>query len=227
MDLKFMQDLHNKEIATRESLAHRASTIIAGMTTLGGIVVFIVVNYNSFGSYIDIVFWLLFVASCITLASATFYLIWSYCIPPFLELASPKELFSYWNELKEQVKSGKITSAKIEFNDYLLSQYVEIGDSNVCVNYKRGSRLVKSNYYMLASFVLIVLTSIVFYYNNYILKKEIVQKGDAEMFTGENAFICIQSSEFLDASGRPKPRPVPLPRPVPMPTPREPEPGPH
>jgi hypothetical protein len=219
MDLKFIQDLHNKEFTTKESLAQRASMIIAGMTTLGGIVAFVIMNFKSVGHSIDVVFWLLTAASGISLSVTAFYLIWSFHVPPLYEIASPKEWLSYWNDLKEQAQKGEVTSAETEFTEYLLSQYAEIGDKNIDSNFKRGTRLMKSNYFFLASFVLIVMTSLTFYYNNYIPQEETRPRGGNEMFTGKDALICIPAAQVLDACG-PEPRPVPVPGPVP------PEPGP-
>lgn len=217
MDLKFMQDLHREEFATKEKLAQRTNMIIAGMTTLCGIFAFVIVNFKSIGQFIDVVFWFLTVASGISLSVMAFYLTWSFLVPPLYEIARPSQWLSYWNNLKEQAKKGEVTSAEVEFKEYLLSQYAEIGDKNIDSNFKRGTRLMKSNYYLHASFVLIIMTSLTFYYNNYILQKGIRPRGDTEMFTGENTLICIPAAQVLDAYGndKPKPRPVPVPGPVP------------
>ena len=223
MDLKFMQDLHNREFATKESLAQRASTIIAGITTLGGLLAFVVVNFRSVGHSIDVGFWLLIAASGIALSVTAFYLIWSYRVPPLNEIARPKEWLSYWNDLKTQVKAGKVASAETEFTEYLLSQYADIADRNIDANFKRGTRLVNSNNFLLASFFFIVTSSLAFYYNNYILRDEIRPKGGNQMFSGKDTLVCIPAAQVLDAgcgdgpNPRPKPRPVPIPGPDPGP----------
>src|SRR5437867_7626688 len=123
MDLKFMQDLHSKEFSTKESLAQRASTIIAGMTTLGGVLAFVIVNFKPVDRPATAVFWLVTVASGIALSAAAFYLVWSYCVPALNDLAKPTEWLSYWNDLRQQAAAGKITSAEVEFTDYLQTQY--------------------------------------------------------------------------------------------------------
>lgn len=217
MDLKFMQDLHNKEFAMKDRYAQRTSNINAGLTTLGGFIAFVVVNFKSVGSSIDIVFWLLIVASCIALSTAAYYLFWSSFVPTLEEIASPKEWLSYWNELKEQVKTGEVTSAETEFTDYLLGQYAEIADRNIDANFNRGTRLVKSNRFLQASFVFIVVTTITFYYNNYILGEGTRRKGDVEMYTGKEALICIPATKVFDAIGKEKPGPRQVPDPKPPP----------
>jgi hypothetical protein len=236
LDLKFMQDLHNKEFTTRESLANRASTIIAALTTLGGLVVFIAVNFKSGEAAVTFIFWLFIAASVLMLGTAAFYLIRSYNVPALNDLAKPTEWLTYWNELKQDVADGKLASAETEFTDYLLRQYAEIGDHNIDANFKRGARLVKSNNFVLTSFVLIVVTSLVFYCNNYILGNSSATKGVAKMlskdalfclpagqdsgWTGKSAevpvkdaLVCIPAEQAFDAAGGPKPRPVPSPAP--------------
>lgn len=224
MDIKFMQDLHNKEFAMKESLAQRASAIIAGLTTLSGLLAFVAVNYKSIGnSSINCLFWLFAIASCMALLWASYYLIWSYRVSPLTDIAKPKEWLSYWKDLQEQAKERKLVSAEEKFTDFLLNQYAEIGEGNIDANFKRGTRLVKSNNAMLTSFALIVLTSFIFYLNNYILSapEKTLSKEVKEMLGYENALICIPTTNTSDTSdgSEPKPRPVPIPGPSPLPDP--------
>jgi hypothetical protein len=61
--VKFMQELHEKEFATKENLASRASTVIAGITTLSGALAFVAINFRSVGQpLLNLVFWLLCIA---------------------------------------------------------------------------------------------------------------------------------------------------------------------
>jgi hypothetical protein len=219
MDLKFMQDLHNKEFATRDALAQRATTIIAAITTLGGLAAFVVVNFKPTGHSIELLFWLLTLGSGIALAASASYLICSYRVLPLNDIAKPKEWLDYWNSLKKEVTDAKLASAEAAFTDYLLNQYAEIGDGNIDANFKRGTRLVKSNNFLLVSFVLIVLTSIVFYYNNFVVRGEDLWKGAKNMLVDENTLVCIPAAQIpgMNAVPTPKPRPVPMPRPPPAP----------
>lgn len=240
MDLKFVQDLHNKQFATRDSLSQRASTIIAALTTLSGSVIFVAVNFKPAGAVVAAAFWLLTAASGILLGIAGYYLIRSYNVPPLNDLAKPTEWLAYWNELKGEVAAGKIASAETEFTDYVLQQYAEIGDHNIDVNFKRGTRLVRSNNFLLASFVAIVVTALVFYSSNYILGEKPLKgvpimlsndalfclpasgvaeqtlKRNVELRVNEDAFMCMPASQVFDAT-KPKPRPEPLPAPMPGP----------
>jgi hypothetical protein len=221
MDVKFMQDLHTKEFTTRDALAQRATTIIAGITTLGGLAAFVVVNFKPTGHFIGLLFWPLTIASGIALLAAASYLIYSYRVPPLNDIANPRAWLDYWNSLKQEVTEGKLASAEAAFTDYLLNQYAEIGTPNIDANFKRGTRLVKSNNFMLASFALIVSTSIVFYYNNYIVRDVDQGKGVKNMLTDANALVCIPAAQMSDMNAdsvtRPRPRPVPAPLPPPNP----------
>jgi hypothetical protein len=217
VDLKFMQDLHNKEFATKESLAQRASTIIAGLTTLGGIVAFVIVNFKPVDPRLTVMFCLAALVAGIALGGAAGYLAWSYRVPPLDDLAKPTQWLSYWNGLRAQAAAGTVASAEAEFTDYLLTQYAEIGDRNIDANFTRGTRLVASNNLLLASLACVVLTSLVFYYNNYIAGGHAVEKGVRSMITSKDALVCLPAADLLTGSGdgRPGPRPVPLPAPAP------------
>jgi hypothetical protein len=217
MDLKFMQDLHNREFATRDALAQRVTTIIAGITTLGGVAAFVVVNFKPARELITGVFWLLTLASGAALAAAAIYLIWSYRVPPLNDIAKPKQWLDYWNGLNKEVAEGKLTSAEAAFTDYLLNQYAEIGDGNIDANFKRGSRLVKSNNFLLVSFILVVLTAIIYYYNNYLVQDENLWKGVRQMLIDKEAVVCFPAAQIPDMNAgetpKPPPRPVPIPGP--------------
>lgn len=223
MNIQFMQDLHNKEFTMRESLAQRASAIIAGLTTLGGLLAFTAINYKSVEySLINVMFWLLTTASGITLLFAAYFLVWSYRVPPLNDIGKPKEWLSYWNHLQKQVEEGEFVSAEAKFTDYLLNQYAEVGEGNIAANFSRGARLVKSNNFLLSSFALVVLTSLIFYFSNYVLSPAKTPLKEAnKMFTYENSLFCIPAKSVLqpnDGDG-PKPRPVPTPGPNPAPKP--------
>lgn len=236
MDLKFMQELYNKEFATRESLAQRATTIIAALTTLGGLLVFVSVNFKSTGSFLDVAFWSLTALSTCCLLTAAFYLIWSYRAGPLQALDKPAAWLAYWNDLKSQVAAGKLTSAENEFTNYLMQQYAVLGDQNIDANFKRGTRLVRSNNFLLASFALIVATSLTFYYQTYIRQNtqgvakmvakdflfclpatQALSKIPQEDGRGLNAFrdrdilVCLQPAQLENLANGPKPRPEPIP----------------
>ncbi|WP_152561215.1 hypothetical protein [Halomonas salina] len=222
MDVKFMQELHNKEFALKESLAQRASTIIAGLTTLGGLLAFVAINYEAIEILsINVMFWLLAIASSITLLSAIYYLIWSYRVPPLNDIGKPKEWLSYWNCLQKKAKEGELVSAEEKFTDYLLNQYAEVGEGNIATNTNRGERLVTSNNFLLTSFALVVLTSLVFYFSNYVFSTEKASSMEGKkVFAYENSLVCIPAISLLEANNRggPKPRPVPNPGPSPRPS---------
>jgi hypothetical protein len=224
MDLKFMQDLHNKEFTTRDALAQRTTTIIAGITSLGGFAAFVVVNFKPTGHSVELLFWFLTLVSGIALVAAASFLICSYRVLPLNEIAKPKEWLDYWNSLKQEVADGKLSSAEEAFTDYLLNQYAETGDLNIDANFKRGTRLVKSNHFLLASFVLIVLTSLVFYYNNYVFQGGELRKEAKNMLVDANTLVCFPAGQIpnMKPGAGPKPRPVPIPNPEP----NQPHPGP-
>lgn len=219
--LQFMQDLHSKEFTTKESLAQRASTIIAGITTLAGALAFVAVNARWSGHLADAVFWLLTIASAAVLMTAAFYLIWSYRVPALKDIARPKEWLSYWQDLQKQAAEGQLASAETEFNDYLLNQYAEIGDGNIQANFDRGTRLVNSNNALLVAFVLVVLAALMFYVSNYIIPASARTAPGGEvttMITQKGALVCVPAEKIPGADQKgPKPRPVPNPGPQPGP----------
>ena len=223
MDLKFMQELHNKEFATKESLAHRAGTIIAVLTTLGGVVAFVAVNAKPGDRPFDLAFWFLAAASGLALLTAAFYLVWSYRVAPLNDIARPKEWLTYWKGLKKRAGKEKsaLAAAEAKFTEYLINQYAEIGDGNIDSNFKRGTRLVNSNNWLLAAFFLVVLTLLTFYVTTYImpLPAQTQAEGAKSMIDHKDALICIPAAEVLNATGTngPKPRPVPTPGPSPKP----------
>lgn len=217
MNIDFIRDIHNKEFERKERLAQRANSIIAGMTTLWGVIGFVFVNYKSHGHSVDTAFWILAVISGLLLLTVGFNLIRSYRVPPLNDIAKPKEWLSYWTELKQKYETGKGTqeSAETEFTDYLLKLYADIGDDNIEANFNRGTFLVKSNNYLLGSFVLIVMTSLTFYLNNYILQEETIPKGVNKMFIEKDTYICVPATRCIGGNGGPGKRPVPDPSPDP------------
>lgn len=221
MDLKFMQDLHNKEFETKEKLAQRASTIIAGITTLGGVLGFVAMNSTGGDLPMERLLWLVVALSGGALIVASWHLITSYRVPALNDIATPREWLEYWNDLRRQADAGDIESAESEFNSYLISQYAELGDGNIRANFQRGTRLVSSNNYVLASFVLVVLTALVFYFNNYVVASPQgeVLKGTVTMHDPQNTLICVPAGSLssVGGGGGPKPRPVPIPVPPPRP----------
>lgn len=166
MDLKFMQELHNKEFQTQEALAQRTTTIIAAITTLAGATAFLLINAAAGNS--GLLFYVLVGAATVALIAASVMLAYSYGVQPLDEISRPKEWLEYWNKLKAQEVQRTIVSAEAAFTEYLLHQYADIGERNIDSNVKRGTRLVHSNRLLLAGFAFTVAASIAFYLNNYV-----------------------------------------------------------
>lgn len=170
MDLAFFKELHDKEFSRKDRLAQRATTIITAMTTIGGLLAFVVVNYKRSGGLFDVAFGVLSVLSFAAFLRSVIFLVWSYRVPALNQIPSSKDWLIFWEELTKKYKegTGAFASADAEFTDYLIRLYAEVSELNIDSNDKRGARLVKSNNALLASFVLLVLTALCFYYNNYI-----------------------------------------------------------
>jgi hypothetical protein len=220
MNLQFYREIHEKEFRRKDTLAQRASTIIAGLTTLWGLCAFVVVNYKPANNSIDILFWFLAGTSMITLGTAAYFLIRSYRVPALQDIARPIEWVNFWQELVHKYKNrqGTFESAEQEFTDHLIRLYAEVAGENIDVNDRRGTRLVRSNNALLAAFALLILTSLTYYYSNVLLREDRATQGGYAMFTTKDALLCVPAARVLESSPGPGKRPVP--DPAPQPTPR-------
>ena len=194
------------------------------MTTLSGVLGFVAVNYKPVSNYLDIWFWSITSAAILSLVISGYFLVNSYRVPHLNDIAKPSEWVSYWDEIMKKYKEGDgdFASAQDELTDHLIHLYSEIADENIDVNDRKGTRLVYSNYSLLAAFVLLVLTSLTYYFNNHLIQGGSTNKGEAIMLSNKNAFICIQSSfaDLFESNGKlPGKRPVPDPSEPPMPPP--------
>lgn len=214
MDLDFYRETHEKEFRRKDTLAQRASTIIATLTTLCGALGFVVVNHKPTDGQGELVFWPLAGASAIALGTCAFFLVKSYLVPPLNDIAKPTEWLKYWQELlvKYKNKQGGFASAEEEFADHLIQLYADVADGNIEANDTRGSRLVISNYALLSAFALLVVTLLAFYYGNYVFPT----KGVDQMFTTKDALLCIPASRVIEQNVDPGKRPVPDPAPPPF-----------
>ena len=215
MNLDFYREIHEKEFRRKDSLAQRASVIITGLTTLGGFLAFVIVNYKQSGNAISVFFQFLAAVSLIALGTSAYYLIRSYYVPTLNDIAKPIEWINYWKELLVKYKNsqGTFASADEEFSDYLINLYATIAGENIDANDKRGERLVRSNFALLSAFALVVLTSLVFYYGNNLSREEAKMKGVDQMFTAKDALVCIPAAWIAESDTKPGKRPVPDPAP--------------
>jgi len=217
MNLDFYRNIHEKEFRRKDTLAQRANTIITIMTTLVGGLAFLLVNFKSVEYLTNVLFGLLSGTSMIVLGISAYYLVKSYRVPPLNDIAKPIEWINYWNELLGKYKNnkGKFASADEEFTDHLIHLYADVTGENIDANFKRGTRLVKSNNALLFAFALLVVSSLTYYYNNYFLQNDLIAKGGDQVFTDKDAMICVPVSHVLGSNGGPGKRPVPDPSPDP------------
>lgn len=220
MNLDFYREIHEKEFRRKDALAQRVNTIITGLTVLGGLLAFVAVNYKPENPLIDTIFRLLAGTSMIALGVSAYYMVQSYRVPALNDIEKPAEWLRYWQELLVKYKNnqGAFASADEEFNDHLIHLYADVAGENIDANDKRGMRLVKSNNALLATFALLVLTSLVFYYSNYFLPEDMGAKGGNPVFTAKDALFCVPVAQVLNSNGTPGnggpgKRPVPDPAP--------------
>lgn len=218
MNLDFYREIHEKEFRRKDTLAQRANTIITLMTTLVGVFVFLAVDFKPTEEHlINILFGLLAGTSMIVLGISAYYLVKSYRVLPLNDIAKPNEWVKYWKELLVKYKNnkGKFSSADEEFTDHIIDLYATVAGENIEINDKRGTRLVNSNNALLFSFVLLVMTSLTYYYNNYFLQDDMIAIGGDQMLTAKDAMFCVPASRVLGSNGGPGKRPVPDPSPDP------------
>lgn len=210
MNVEFFKDLHEKELARRERLSQRSTTIAGWMATLGGILGFLAVNYKLTSYIYDLAFWILAGLALAAFLASIFFWIASFRLPELNQVGAPAEWLAYWLEIKAEYDRGEGTMAspEVEFTDYLVNQYAEVSEGNVKINTTRGWRLVYSNSALLASFAFLVLAALSFYYSQYVVRPATPTALANEMVSSKNALYCIPMADALEAR-KPKPRPDP------------------
>jgi hypothetical protein len=148
MEPTFYRDIHKQEFDRRETLASRSNAIIAGLTTLGGGIGFLVAGFKDHGAIVELLFWAPIGAAAVAVAVAAGFLIASYRAPPLMDIDAPSAWKKYLAELQAEhrVKPGAFASPDAEFEDTLTSSYIDCTEKNIAINTARGFRLVKSNF---------------------------------------------------------------------------------
>ena len=186
MNVQFYSDLHAVQVATKERLAQRANTIITGLTTLSGILGFLVVDYSSFGVTEGWPFYVLACATFFLLVVSIGYLIASFRVPFLQEIAPSSQWVSFMKGLRKKYsgQEGAEAKANEEFENYVIEQYAEVADGNKESNTDRGMRLVSSNNALFSALALLVVTSLAYYYLGH------VAGTDAHSSANEYSLVC-------------------------------------
>jgi hypothetical protein len=226
VNLDFYRDLHKQEFARSDSLATRSNAIVAGLTTLGGVIGFLVVGFKASGRLPDYIFWSLTIAAGLAVSVAVAFLIAFYAVKPLRDLEKPSAWRQYLAELTAEYKAaqGKFTSAEAEFEYYVIATYAEATDQNIAINTARGYHLIKSNFAMIAAFVLVVSASLSYYYANSINPRVIDVQEVAHMLSNRESLVCVPTGHVVEAATAPGTRPVPGFPPPPAPPPPAPPP---
>jgi hypothetical protein len=217
LKLDFYRDLHKLEFDRREAMTNRSSAVVAGLTTLGGLIGFLVVGFKPPGGVPDYLFWSLLIAAGIAVITAAAFLIASYTAPPLLDVDRPTVWRQYLVDLTEEYKlaAGSFPSAEAEFEDHLMSTLAAATDKNIATNTIRGYRLVKSNLAMLAAFVLVVFAAVIYYYANAVQRPSTDIQKVMQMLATQYSLVCIPTERSVEAATKPGTRPVPSPVPKP------------
>jgi hypothetical protein len=124
------------------------------------------------------------------------------------DIDRPSAWCKYRKGLDELYKAGKGTSgsAQQEFDDYLISKYVELTDANIDVNTRRGFRIQYASYALLAAFAFQVATFSSYYSSTTMLATDPASEV-TKMLSTKNAMVCVPrlirgGSAFSDAFER-------------------------
>lgn len=220
---EFYRDLHKQEFDRRESLSSRGSGILAGLTTLSGAMAFLAVGFKGTSWTLQLTFWILFAVAGVCVLLSGGYLLGSYLVAQLEDIGAPSEWLKYLSELTQEYTAGvgKFCTAEEEYEDGLIAAYSECADNNIESNTKRGVRLVRSNFAMLAAFAAVLAAGAAYYYAA-LRSNETLEVGKVVQLLSDHGFVCAPLAPVINAATRPKPRPVPAPFPPP-PHPQPPE----
>ena len=214
MNIEFYKGLHEKEFERNDSLFQRANLITTVLTTLGGLLGFLVLSYKDTGRLPSIPFWCFWTLSVISISFSCFWLCMSYQVPVLQEISRPSEWLKYFNQLKEYHEHESDVEQKVnaDFNDYLMRQFVNVADANISVNTRRGLCLLRSNKFLLAALPLIALSFLYFYAITHGASQNELSPDSNRSMPSEFTLHCIADPKESPPSG-PSPRPVPRPAP--------------
>lgn len=222
MDARFAQEAYQHEVDQQDRLNNRAGRIITVLTTLGGALALSAISYRLGGVLVDTLFYGLAFFCFLSLLVSSGYLIWSNFAGTPTNVSGPKGWLDYWDGLVKEHKAagghGGLPSE--EFNRTLMERYAGAADRYIDINFKRGERLVQSNKYMLAGFVLLVFTGSVYFYNSFLLNIARFPGVAAHMEILDSGLSCRSvPSPAMPRAGNETPpdRPVPTPGPMPKP----------
>jgi hypothetical protein len=193
MNLEFYRSLHQIEFERQSRLSTRFDAIVTVFTTLCGLLGFLVLNFKSQGGNdVSHWFWVLIIAAGVALAATAGFLIASSVVPHLEDIQRPSEWRKYRNTLDEKYESGKGTdaSADEEFNNALVSRYIEATDNNIASNTRRGYRIRDASIGLLVAFGLLVATFST-YYSASVMPASEPASEVTKMSSKNNALICV------------------------------------
>lgn len=210
MNLEFYRSLHQIEFERQSRLSTRFDAIVTVFTTLCGLLGFLVLNFKSqLGDEVSPWFWVLIIAAGVALAVTAGFLIASSAVPHLEDIQRPSEWRKYRHTLDEKYKAGKGTAASAdeEFNNALVSRYIEATDTNIDSNTRRGYRIRDSSIGLLVAFGLLVATFST-YYSSSVMPASEPASEVTKMLSTKNALVCVPV-EKAGASEAPGNRKVP------------------
>jgi hypothetical protein len=224
MNLDFFRSLHQIEFERKDRLSARFDALVTVFTTLCGLLGFLVLNFKSQpGNGVSVWFWMLIIAAGAALAATAGFLIASSAVPHLEDIQRPSAWRTYRQALDERYKAGTGTgaSSEEEFNNALISKYIEATDTNIDSNTRRGYRIRDASIGLLVAFGLLVATFST-YYSSSVMPASEPASEVTKMLSTNNALICAPMEKF-SASEVPGNRKVPArppePDQQPMPTP--------
>lgn len=214
-DVTFYRELHYKEFERQEMLAGRSSGLIAVLTTLSGLLAYLLTTFKPSAMLATGLFWGTATVAAGALVAAATFLIRSYDFEPLTDIDGPDSWRTFYAGLVASYAkaAGTFATADAEFQDHLVSVYAGATEHNIRENTKRGARLVQCNQAMLFAFVFLAIAAVAFYYSS----SSATLQNDrrlAGVLAMPSAVICVPVAEATQEPG-PKPgtRPVPTPKP--------------
>ena len=164
---KLYEKLYFHEIDMRERLNSRLQIPLTIIAILLGFLAFMLQNKCSkVGNISEVVFWILFVFSIITISLSILFFILSWYSYKHKLLPSATSTDQYKRDLLEHFKDHEDPNKIVEkyLKEYLYDYYRDFSSENTIINDKKSFFLHLTNLFLIISVVLLFLTFIPYYF---------------------------------------------------------------
>jgi hypothetical protein len=146
MPLQLYKELYAEEAQRREQLQTSAGTPISIVTVLGGGLLLMGKTFESSHPVLYVPFWMAFGIAAGCLAGAVYCIVRSVNGYVYQRIPYATQLARHQMNLRDLgASTGKLESAQLAFEEYLLRKYATAAESNAVINENRGEWLNRAN----------------------------------------------------------------------------------